>query len=257
LTPSDLRSLFGLGGRSVLVTGASRGLGRAMAIAIAAAGATVVAVSRTARDLDPTAQDVPGGRILPLPWDVSELDAADDLVTSAEELAGPLFGVVHAAGVQHRAPAIEVGVEDWRRVTTLDLDAPFFLSTAMHRRQHRAGRAGSHVFVGSLTSHIGIAGISPYAASKSGLCGVVRTLAVEWAPTGARVNGLAPGYFRTALTANLLDDPERGAWVRSRIPMGRLGTGDDLAGAAIFLLAEASAYMTGQMITVDGGWTAG
>jgi NAD(P)-dependent dehydrogenase (short-subunit alcohol dehydrogenase family) len=113
------------------------------------------------------------------------------------------------------------------------------------------------VFVGSLASHLGIRGIGAYAASKSGLLGVIRTLAVEWAPSGTRVNGVAPGYFRTELTASLLDDPERAAWVHSRIPMGRLGTADDLSGAVIFLLSDAAAYLTGQMVTVDGGWTAG
>jgi 2-deoxy-D-gluconate 3-dehydrogenase len=245
--------LFALENRTILVTGAGRGLGRAMALAAVGAGATVVAVARSEDQLRETAAlaERAGGRVFTLPWDLSDLHRADALVDQAGERAGALHGVVHAAGVQHRAPAIEVQVEDWERVATLNLAAPFFLSTALHR----AAGAGSHVFVGSLTSHLGIANIGPYAASKSGLHGIVRTLAVEWASTGARANALAPGYFHTELTDALLADAERSAWIRSRIPMGRLGRPEDLAGTVVFLLSDASAYITGQMVNVDGGWT--
>jgi 2-dehydro-3-deoxy-D-gluconate 5-dehydrogenase len=248
---------FDLAGHSVLVTGAGRGLGRGMALAAAAAGATVVAVSRTASDLEQTARLAAGGRLLPLVWDLAEVAATDGLVEQAESLAGPLHGVVHAAGVQRRLPAIEFSVEDWRYVTAVNLDAPFFLSTAVHRSQRSHGHRGSHVFVGSLASSIGLRNVGAYAASKSGLLGIVRTLALEWAAEGARVNCIVPGYFETALTADLFADAERAAWVLSRIPMGRTGQPEDLAGAVIFLLSDASAYITGQVIAVDGGWLAG
>jgi 2-deoxy-D-gluconate 3-dehydrogenase len=254
----SIEALFGLRGRGVLVTGAGRGLGRGLALAAASAGATVVAVSRTAAELDETAAlaapAMPGG-ILPLPWDVADVERMDDLVAEAARRLGPdapIVGVVHAAGVQHRALAVDFTVADWDRVTRLDLDAPFFLSTAVHRR----GGGASHVFVGSLTTSIGIINTSAYAASKAGLAGIVRTLAVEWAGTGARVNALCPGYFHTELTAALFADPQRSAWVHSRIPMGRLGVADDLAGAAVFLLSSASGYVTGLLLNVDGGWLA-
>jgi 2-dehydro-3-deoxy-D-gluconate 5-dehydrogenase len=249
-------SAFDLSGRSVLVTGAGRGLGRSMALAIASAGATVIAVARTVTDLNEVADLAVGGRVLPLPWDLVELSSLDALADKAVDIGGPLSGVVHAAGVQHRLPAAEFSVEDWHKITSLDLDAPFFLSTAVHRSQAGRNRC-SHVFVGSLASSLGIKGISAYAASKSGLLGIVRTLAVEWADVGVRVNCLAPGYFRTELTADLFSDAERAGWVLSRIPMGRLGVGEDLSGTVIFLLSDASNYITGQIINVDGGWLSG
>ncbi|MBS1894914.1 MAG: SDR family oxidoreductase [Actinobacteria bacterium] len=255
--PAATVAPFALDGKVVLVTGAGRGLGQGMALAIAAAGGHVVAVARTGSQLAETVAAAAGNSISPLEWDLSELDSIEGLVATAAESAGPLWGVVHAAGVQHRSPAVDVSVEDWRRVLALDLEVPFFLSTALRRHQERAGIAGSHVFVGSLTSTLGIAGIAPYAASKSGLLGVVKTLAVEWAAAGTRVNAVAPGYYETQLTAAAFEDADRAAWIRSRIPMGRLGRAEDLGGAVTFLLSDASAYITGQSIAVDGGWTAG
>jgi 2-dehydro-3-deoxy-D-gluconate 5-dehydrogenase len=249
-------ALFDLTGRSIMVTGAGRGLGQSFALFAAAAGAQVVAVSRTAEQLRRTAGLDPSGRVIPVPWDVGEVARANALVQQAEELAGPLYGVVHAAGIQHRDLAADFSVEAWRKVTAVDLDAPFFLSTALYRAQAERGQGGTHVFIGSLANSIGLSRTSAYAASKSGLMGVVRTLAVEWAPSGVRVNCLAPGYFKTALTADLFADAERAAWVLSRIPMGRVGVAADLAGAAIFLLSDASAYVTGQLLNVDGGWLA-
>ncbi len=246
-----------LAGRTVLVTGAGRGLGRAMALGVAGAGATVVAVARTAGELAETAALADPGRVHVLPWDLAAPDTADDLVAGAQRLAGPLHGVVHAAGIQHRSPAADFPADAWQRILTVNLSAPFFLSTAVHRAQAARGESGSHVFIGSLASSIGLRDVAAYAASKAGVLGVVRALAVEWAASGARVNCVAPGYIRTALTEDLFADAERAAWVAGRIPMGRLGEPADLAGAIVFLLAEASAYITGQLINVDGGWLAG
>lgn len=247
---------FRLDGRTVLVTGAGRGLGRAIALTAAAVGATVVAVSRTLSDLAETCAEGPTGSIVPLEWDVQQIEVADELVAAAERAAGPLWGVVHAAGVQHRGRATQFTPGAWATVVRTNLEAPFFLSTAIHRAHQRRGGAGSHVFIGSLASSIGLPDMSAYAASKSGLLGVVRALSTEWAPFGVRVNCLAPGYVRTALTEDLLTDPDRGSWVRSRIPMGRLGEPRDVAYAAVFLLADASRYITGQLLNVDGGWLA-
>jgi 2-dehydro-3-deoxy-D-gluconate 5-dehydrogenase len=255
--PPQPAGLFGLSGMNIVVTGAGRGLGRAMALAIAAAGAGVAAVARTGADVSQTAALDPAGRTVPLPGDVADLGQADHLIAQARALLGPLDGIVHAAGVQYRAPAADVPVSAWRDLTTVHLDAPFFLSTALHRDQARDARPGVHLFIGSLTSARGIRDIAPYAAAKSGLLGIIRTLAVEWAATGSRVNGIAPGYFRTDLTAALLADAGRARWILDRIPMGRLGEPGDLAGTAVFLLSPASAYITGQMLSVDGGWLAG
>lgn len=245
---------FDLTGRVILVTGAGRGLGQGMALGIAEAGATVIAVSRTASELAETVAAGPAGRVHAISWDVADLASLDDLVARAAAVAGPTFGCVLAAGAQHRGPADTFTPEDWRRVTATQLDAPFFLSTAIHRAQVAAGVAGSHVFIGSLTSSIGLPDMAAYGAAKSGVLGIVRSLSVEWAPSGTRVNAIAPGYFLTRQTQGLLADPVVKARVDARIPMGRLGTVQDLAGVAVFLLSGAAGYITGQVINVDGGW---
>lgn len=249
---------FSLGGARVLVCGAGRGLGRGLAVAAASAGAEVVGVSRSAKGLAETEALVrdAGGSFTACPADLSQLDSLDEVVAAATS-AGPINGVVHAAGIQIRKPAMDVTIDDWDAVTRIHLTAPFFLSTKLARLQEAAAVTASHVFVGSLTSFLGVPNIAPYAAAKSGLLGAVRTLAVEWADRGIRVNALAPGYFHTDLTDELFKDEESAARIRGRIPMGRLGVADDLAGAMIFLLSPASSYVTGQVITVDGGWRAG
>jgi gluconate 5-dehydrogenase/2-deoxy-D-gluconate 3-dehydrogenase len=140
---------------------------------------------------------------------------------------------------------------------SVNLTGPFFLSREIAKHQIAAGSGGSHIFVGSLTTSIGIANTAAYSASKAGVAGIVRTLAVEWARSGIRVNAIAPGYFRTQLTEGLFQDPERSTWIKSRIPIDRIGVPDDLGGAAVFLASEASSYVTGVVLNVDGGWLAG
>lgn len=256
---AELVPRFDLGSRTVLVTGAGRGLGQALAIAVAAAGARVVAVARSAEQLESThaaAAATAGPDLVTLPWDLSETTRIGELLDRAEELAGPIDSVVHAAGAQHREPADQISVDDWRRVIAVNLEAPFFLSCALHRRRRRPEQAETHLWIGSLTGTVGRPNLAPYAASKGAVATLVRTLAVEWADTGARVNGLVPGYFKTQLTAGLLDDPEAAAEIRNRIPMARLGRPGDLTGAAVFLLSGAASYVTGQLVAVDGGWLA-
>jgi 2-deoxy-D-gluconate 3-dehydrogenase len=240
----------------VIVTGAGRGLGRGIAGAIARAGGEVIGVSRSIFQLEETAAGIGAGRFRSLPADVSRLEDLGGLVADAWS-HGPVHGIVHGAGIQLRKPALEVSPEDWRSVQAVHVEAPFFLSTALARRQLEEGLPGSHVFVGSLANSIGLRNVAPYVAAKSALMGVVRTLALEWAETGIRVNAVGPGYFLTDLTRELLSDPEQHARVLSRIPMSRLGTPEDLGGAFVFLLADASSYMTGQLVNVDGGWLAG
>jgi 2-deoxy-D-gluconate 3-dehydrogenase len=248
---------FGLGHHAVLVTGAGRGLGRAMALAVAAAGARVVAVARSERELLETVRLDHTGRTVALPWDLQDLDGMDTLVAeAAARVAAPLTAVVHAAGVHDRRPAAEVTVESWRRLLGVNLEAPFFLATAAFRAQQQWGVRGSQVLVGSLTSSRGVVDAAAYGAGKTGLLGVLRGLAVEWAAHGMRINAVAPGYFRTSMNAAGLADPLRQEWVLARIPMGRVGEPADLGGAVVFLLSDAAAYITGQVLNVDGGWTA-
>jgi NAD(P)-dependent dehydrogenase (short-subunit alcohol dehydrogenase family) len=243
---------FDLSGRRVLLTGGSRGLGRAMSEGLAQAGAWVVAVARTATE------DSPDGRVRTVQADVAELDALPALVDRAEEmLGGHVDTVVHAAGVQHRSAAVSFPAQEWQRLLAVNLTAPFALSQEIGRRQIERSEPGSHIFVASLTSQMGLANLAAYAATKSGVMGVVRTLAVEWAASGIRVNALGPGYFRTALTEALFQDEVARERLYQRIPMQRFGQPDDLCGPLVFLASDASRYITGQLLMVDGGWTAG
>jgi 2-dehydro-3-deoxy-D-gluconate 5-dehydrogenase len=249
--------LFTLEGRRIVVTGAGRGLGRGLATGIARHGAHVVLVARSRPELEETAHGIQeaGGSCEVAPADLADPAGLDGLVTLLLTRSVP-DGVLHAAGVQVRKPATEVTPADWRFVQTVNVDAPFFLSTRLGEAQVAAGLQASHVFVTSLSSSIAVRNAAPYAASKSALLGVIRTLSAEWAGHGIRVNGIQPGYFHTKLTDDLLSQPEQHARVLGRIPMGRLGTAQDLVGAAVFLLSAASAYVTGQNIAVDGGWLA-
>lgn len=250
-------SSFDLSGRHVVVTGGGRGIGRAVAVAAAAAGAAVTVLARSAEQLEDTAATITqsGGTCHPLAADLSRLEQLDELAAQCWN-AAPVDGVVHAAGVQLRKPAVDVSVEDWRYVQTLNLDAPYFLSTALGRRQLAAGRTGSHVFVGSLNSSIGLPHISPYVASKTALVGVARALSTEWAHAGLRSNVIGPGYFRTEMTEGLLADAAQEQRILGRIPAGHLGDPADIGAAAVFLLSDAARYLTGQLINVDGGWLA-
>ena len=249
---------FSLEACRILVTGASRGLGRGIALAATEAGADVIGISRSESGLHDTKSLTEGlnGRFEAMSADLTDETGLERLVRRAWE-GGPITSIVHAAGVQVRRPAVEITRDDWRRVATIHSEAPFFLSTSVARLQQVDGVMGSHVFVGSLTSWIGLPNIAPYAASKSGILGLTRTLAVEWAEFGIRVNAVCPGYFHTALTDDLLSDPDRRSRLLARIPMQRFGIPDDLAGAVIFFLSAASNYVTGQVINVDGGWLAG
>ena len=229
-----------------------------MARGLAEAGADVIVAGRTVPQLEAVVSRIveDGGRARAVELDISNPATLAEWTDRIWEETGGVDAVVHSAGAQRRAPALEVSVEDWERIQAVNLAGPFFLSQALARRQLDDDRGGSHVFVASLTTTIGIRHAAPYAASKSGVAGVVRTLAAEWSDRGVRVNAIAPGYYRTPLTEGSFADAERSAWIRSRIPMGRVGEPDDLAGAVVFLASEASAYITGAIVPVDGGWLA-
>lgn len=246
---------FSLENRNVVVTGAGRGLGRAIAEAVAAAGASVELVARTETQLLEAKATIEkaGGLAQVHCADLSDPTAIADLGRELSDRR--VDGVVHTAGVTHRADAREFGDAAFAQVLAVNLTAPFMLSRELMR--HREGvTPSSHVFIGSLGSSIAIPRAVAYVASKAGLLGVVRTLAAEWATSGVRVNAISPGYFRTELTAEVLDKPDELARMESRIPMRRLGLPEELGGAAVFLLSDASSYMTGQQIIVDGGWLA-
>jgi NAD(P)-dependent dehydrogenase (short-subunit alcohol dehydrogenase family) len=247
--------LFSLAGRRAVVTGGGRGLGKAIAAGLAAAGAAVAVVSRTAADVEAAADEL-GENVVPLARDVASGDVASMVDAIEGALGGVIDIVVHAAGVQHREPAEQFAAEEWDRVLRINLTAPFRLSQEVGRRQLAGELRGSHIFIGSLTSLLSIPDAAAYTASKSGVYGLVRTLSTEWAGRNIRVNGIGPGYFRTALTEAVFADEKRYQKMLERIPMGRFGDPDELAGAAVFLASDASSYITGQLLMVDGGWTA-
>lgn len=247
--------LFGLSGKTALVTGASRGIGRALAIGLAEAGAGVVIAGRDAARLDGTRGEIErlGRSCRVIAADVADTDSIDRLF---EELAAEaiLPGIlINNAGMEQVAPATEVGPELWDRILDTNLRGAFFVAQGWARQLIAAGRPGSAINLGSLTSAVGVPTAAPYTASKSGVLGMTRALAAEWAPKGLRVNALGPGYFRTELTEAFYRDPDWQAAMLPKIPMGRFGQLDDLLGATLFLASDASAYVTGQILYVDGG----
>lgn len=249
---------FSLAGRHIVVTGAGRGLGQGIAVSAGLAGARVTLLARSTDQLEETAEMIraAGGEAQAYPVDLSDIGALRGHAEAIHANFGPIDGVAHAAGVQVRKEAVDLSVEDWRFVQTMNIDAPYFLSVAIARIQLAEGRRGSHIFIGSLNSSIGLARVSPYATSKTALLGAARSLSTEWSGRGVRVNVIGPGYFHTALTEGLLSNPADHARILGRIPMGELGTPADVGGAAVFLFSDASRYISGQLLNVDGGWLA-
>ncbi|WP_307277008.1 SDR family oxidoreductase [Arthrobacter sp. W4I7] len=247
---------FSLAGKRALVTGAGRGLGRATAEGLAAAGAKVALVSRTSAEIEEVAAAI-GANAVACPGDISATAAIPGMLDEIEKkLGGAIDVVLHAAGVQHRQPAQDFDPAEWDRVINVNLTAPFLLSQQIGKRQIQRGMEGSHIFIGSLSSHISLPDVVAYTASKSGIYGLIRNLSTEWSRYGIRVNGIGPGYFRTKLTEAVFADPERQQQLMDRIPMQRFGDPEDLAGAAVFLASPAAGYVTGQLLMVDGGWIA-
>jgi NAD(P)-dependent dehydrogenase (short-subunit alcohol dehydrogenase family) len=247
---------FSLAGRRALVTGAGRGIGQAIAVGLADAGSAVALVARSAEQLERTRGIISarcGTASAVLAHDLATA-APRTVVDSAEEaFDGPIDIIVHAAGVQRRGPAASFTRDDWDLVVHLDLTVPFLLSQEVGARQLERGAPGSHLFIASLASAIGLANGIAYNAAKSGLAGVVRALSREWSPSGVRVNGIAPGYVETQMTSDLLADDARRAELLGRIPMARFGRPSDFAAPAVFLASDAARYVTGQLLFVDGG----
>lgn len=247
---------FSLDGRRALVTGASRGLGHAMAIALARAGADVVCASTETHGTDDTARAIRalGREAWQLEADLSDLDAAAALASEAEA-TGPIDILLNNAGTIRRHPATEFPLDDWRHVLRTNLDAVWILSQRLGRGMVERG-AGKIINVASMLSFTGGITVPAYTASKHAVAGLTKALANEWASRGVQVNAIAPGYFRTDNTQKLQDDPERSSAISARIPAGRWGEPEDLAGAAVFLAAPASDYVNGHVLVVDGGWMA-
>ena len=246
---------FALTGRTALVTGAGRGIGRGLALAFAEAGADVALNSRTATELERVAEEVRerGRQAYVVTGDVSTAAAAREVVERTIAQVGHLDVMLNAAGIALRVPAEDVAEEQFDRVVDANLKGTYFACQAAGRHMLARGQ-GSIVNIASLTTSFGLPLRSVYAATKGAVGQLTKTLAVEWASRGVRVNAIAPGWILTPLTRPLHDDPQHTAWIVGRTPMGRWGTPDDLAGAAVFLASDASAFVTGQVLYVDGGF---
>ena len=249
---------FRLDGDVALVTGGGRGLGRGMSLGLAEAGADLVVAGRSREMLDAVCKDIRalGRRALGVSTDVADPEAVDRLVDAAVGEFGKIDILVNNAGTTFRAPADEYPIEEWDRVMDVNLKSMFLLCRRVGALMKQQG-GGRIVNVSSLLSQIGMSLIPAYVASKSGVAGLTRALAVEWASDNIRVNAIGPGYFHTDMTAGLEDHPDRGPKIKLRIPMKRWGDPADLKGAVVFLASKASAYVTGHELFVDGGWTAG
>ncbi len=247
--------LFDLGGRVALVTGASRGIGRALAAGLAAAGADVVVVSRSLEGLDAVRQDVEasGQKCYPQTADVASIESIAALYAEIESQGVVADILVNNAGVEEVRASSDVDQALWDKIVGTNLRGAFFVARDFARPLLAAGRPGSIINLGSLSSAVGIPTATPYTSSKGGVLGMTRALASEWAPNGVRVNAIGPGYFRTEMTEPFYRNDDWQAAMLAKIPIGRFGRLDDLIGATVFLASDASAYVTGQIIYVDGG----
>ena len=248
-------SAFSLEGRTALVTGASRGIGAAMAVGLAEAGADVV-VHGNSRSPDDTcrAVEAAGRRAFPITADLADPAASAGLVDRAVAAAGRLDVLVNNAGIIRRGASRDFPDEDWQAVLEVDLNAVFRTSRAMGRYLLAGGRPGKIVNVASLLSFQGGLTVAAYAAAKGGVAQLTKALANEWAAKGIGVNAIAPGYIRTDNTAPLQADKERYQQILGRIPAGRWGEPEDLKGAVVFLSSAASDFVHGHVLVVDGGW---
>jgi 2-deoxy-D-gluconate 3-dehydrogenase len=247
---------FSLQGKVALVSGANTGLGQAMAIALAEAGADVAAVGRTDPADTASAVRAAGRRFH---WVEASLDTTAPVPAIIETVERELGGIdvlVNNAGTIRRNDALDFSEEDWDAVMGVNLKTAFFLSQAVARRLVERKRPGKIVNIASMLSFQGGIRVASYTASKSGLLGLTRLLANEWAAHGINVNAIAPGYFATNNTAALRADEQRQREIVARIPAGRWGVPADLAGAAVFLASAASDYVHGTVLPVDGGWLA-
>lgn len=251
-------ALFSVTNQVVLVSGGSRGIGYAIAAGFAARQAQVIVTGREAGTLERAAAETcsPGGTVTPLVCDVANEDDIARLVETTLERFGHIDTLVNVAGVNRRKPALEITPEDYDFVTGINLRGAFLLAQRVGR--HMVERqSGCQIHITSLNSDRPLKNVLPYAISKAGLAHLTRALALEWGPFGVRVNALAPGFVETDLTRKLWSDETLRAWGVANIPQRRLAQPEDMVGAAIFLASPAAAYVTGQVLYVDGGFTAG
>jgi gluconate 5-dehydrogenase len=249
--------LFDLHGRIALVTGSSKGIGFAIAQALAAAGATVVLNGRDTESLaraQKTLADDHNVIAHIAAFDVTDPEAVTIGIAGVERDIGPIEILFNNAGMQYRTPLQDFPLEAWHRITAVNLDSVFFVGQAVARHMIPRGH-GKIINICSVQSELGRPGIAPYTATKGAVKMLTKGMAIDWGRHGLQVNGLGPGYFRTELNQALVDDPTFSGWLATRTPTGRWGEVDELHGAAIFLASDASSFINGHILYVDGGIT--
>ena len=249
--------LFDLSGRVAVVTGAGRGLGRTMALALAAAGADVAVSSRTEGELLLVRDEIRGlgRRSEAIMADCTVESDCDALIASTVDRLGAVDILVNNAGMNIRKAVLELSAEEYRQVLATNLEGYFHCARAAGRRMVVQG-SGKVINVSSIMGRVALPGQGAYASSKGGVEQLTKVLALEWAASGVQVNAIAPTYFETELTRPLFEEPSRRGFIEERTPMGRWGQPHELAGAVIFLASDASSFVTGHSLVVDGGWTA-
>lgn len=245
---------FRLDGRRALVAGASSGIGAACAVALAEQGAQVTLCARREPELRALADEM---RAEGLQAEILPLDITDIAAVEAALAGRPAFDIlVNSAGLARHSPATETTPGDYDAVTNLNTRAAYFLTRAVAKGLLAAGKPGSLINITSQMAHVGGPDRAVYSATKHAVEGMTKSMAIEWGPHGIRVNTIAPTFIRTALTAATFANPERAAWIASKIKLGRVGEVTDIMGAVAFLASDASAMVTGTSLIVDGGWTA-
>ena len=251
-------SMFDLSGKKALVTGGNTGIGLGMAQGLAQAGAVVGITGRNESKnksaLEQLRKSCPAARAFVM--DMNDSAALPELYTSASEAMGGINILVNNAGMQCRGKAEEIALEDFEQIVRVNLTAPYVLSQCFARERIAARQDGCVIMTASLMSEAARPTTSAYTATKGGIRQLVRALAVDWAPHNIRVNGIGPGYIETGMTKPLVENDEFSAWVEKRTPLGRWGKPQDFAGAAVYLCSDAAAFVTGQILYVDGGWLA-
>ena len=253
-----LQRLYSLEGKVALVTGASSGIGRGLAVGLAEAGAAVGVHGRNRQEIDSTCRTIEelGGTALPLQADLVDTAACAPLVEQVRAELGALDILVNNAATNRRKPITEVTEEDYDFVLAVDLKSPYFLSQAAYPLMRDAG-GGKIIHIGSINNHFGLDTVSIYGAAKGGVGQMTKAMAVEWARDNIQVNCIVPGFIYTPLTKAIWDDEVKSQWFRRRIPMRRPGVPEDLVGLGLFLASHASDYVTGQNFIIDGGFMAG
>jgi gluconate 5-dehydrogenase len=254
---SILEQLFSLADRVALITGSSAGIGRALAGGLAQAGATVVVNGRDPGKVDAAVAALRGAgqKAHAMPFDVTDGASVADGVARIEAEIGPIDILINNAGMQRRMPLEDYPEETWRELMRTNLDSVFLVGQAVARRMIPRKR-GKIVNICSVQSELGRPNIAPYTASKGAVKMLTKGMAIDWGKHGIQVNGLGPGYFKTELNKALVEDEKFSAWLTGRTPQGRWGEVDELVGAAIFLCSDASSFVTGHVLYVDGGVTA-